>query len=358
MKLGLGLHRDRITRDNFRFARQAGATHLVLHLVERLREPPAPQADRYTFGRTTAQGRVWTFDELQSIQRMAGEEGLCVEALENIDPSFWSDVLLDGPRKRQQIEGLKGLLRDMGRLGIRVLGYNFSLAGVWGRSEAPRARGGALGPAFAQDELVDTPLPRGVLNNIVYEPDASAAPVGPVDREELWQRWAFFLRELVPVAEAEGVRLAAHPDDPPVAELRRTPRLLWAPDSFQRLLDLVPSRANALEFCVGTTQEMAGADAAAVLDRYCRQKAVAYVHCRNVIGQVPRYAEAFIDEGDVDMLRVLGILHANGFDGVVIPDHAPQMTCPGPWHAGMAHALGYLRAGLAMFSGRGPGSDT
>jgi len=347
MKLALGLHRSKISRDNFRFARQAGCTHLVLHLVERLSDPPAPQADRFCFGQTRAGGRVWTFDELQAIRRLAEEEGLVIEALENIDPSFWCDVLLDGPRKRQQIEGLKGLLRDMGRLGIPILGYNFSLAGVWGRVDGPVARGGAIAPAYAQDLPAETPLPRGLLNNIVYDPDALAGPIEPPDRETLWQRLAFFLRELVPVAEAEGVRLAAHPDDPPVASLRHTPRLLYSPESLHRLLELVPNKANALEFCVGTVQEMPGTDACHVLDQYCRRQAVAYVHCRNVVGQVPRYAESFIDEGDVDMLRVIRVLRDNRFDGVVIPDHTPQMTCSAGWHAGMAHALGYLRAAIA-----------
>jgi len=347
MKLALGMHRTQISRENFRFARQAGCTHLVLHLVERLREPPAPQADRFCFGQTTAGGRVWSFDEIRAVQRMADEEGLRIEALENIDPSFWSDILLDGPRKAEQIEGLKMLVRDLGRLGIPILGYNFSLAGVWGRVDKPVARGGAIGPTFSQDELVDTPLPCGMLNNIVYAPDASAGLIGPIDREALWDRLAFFLRELVPVAEAAGVRLAAHPDDPPVPQLRHTPRLLYAPDGFRRLLDLVPCRANALEFCVGTVQEMAGADACVELARYCRQGAVAYVHCRNVIGKVPRYAESFIDEGDVDMLRIVRTLRDCGFAGAIIPDHVPQMTCAAPWHAGMAHSLGYLRAALA-----------
>ena len=63
---------------------------------------------------------------------------------------------------------------------------------------------------------------------------------------------------------------------------------------------------------------------------------------------IPTYRETFIDEGDVDMLRVLEILHCNGFDGMVIPDHAPQMSAPGPWHAGMAHALGFILAALKM----------
>lgn len=347
MKLALGLHRDRISRENFRFARQAGCTHLVLHLVERRQDLAAPQADAFCFGVTCAQGRVWTFDELSGVVQMANEEGLHVEALENIDPSFWSDLLLDGPAKSRQLEGLKRLLRDMRRLGIRVLGYNFSLAGVWGRTHGPFARGQAAVPAFRGDRLSEqTPLPKGVLNNIVYDPAAPPEPIAPVSSDELWDRLRFFVRGLVPVAEEEGVRLAAHPDDPPVASLRQTPRLLYRPECFGRLLEMVPSPANALEFCVGTIQEMPGSDLYAAVDEYSRRGAIAYVHCRNVTGKVPCYTEAFIDEGDVDMLRVLRILHENRFDGVVIPDHTPQMTCEAPWHAGMAHALGYLRAAI------------
>jgi hypothetical protein len=61
-------------------------------------------------------------------------------------------------------------------------------------------------------------------------------------------------------------------------------------------------------------------------------------------GKAPYYRETFIDEGDVDMLRVLRILKRNGFDGVIIPEHTPQLDCKAPWHVGMAYALGYIRA--------------
>ena len=349
MKLGLGFHRDRISPDNFRFARQAGCTHVIVHLVERLREGLPPGADEFCFGRTRARGVVWNFDELAAVKQLAHDEGLQLEAIENIDPSFWSDILLDGARKQQQLESLKELLRAMGRLRIPILGYNFSLAGVWGRLEGPFARGGAIAPAFQPDHpLQNQPLPHGQLNNIVYDPDAPAGPIASVSREELWQRLAGFLKTLVPVAETEGVRLAAHPDDPPLPTLRQTPRLLHQPEHFDQLLNLVPSPANALEFCAGTIQEMTNADVYEAAERYSHQHAIAYVHCRNVIGKAPGYREAFIDDGEIDVPRLLRILHHNGFDGVVIPDHAPRMNCGAPWHAGMAHALGYLKAVLSM----------
>ena len=84
------------------------------------------------------------------------------------------------------------------------------------------------------------------------------------------------------------------------------------------------------------------------VDTYSKQGRIAYIHLRNVIGKVPQYRETFIDDGDVDMIRILSLLKYNAFDGVIIPDHTPQMTCTAPWHAGMAHTIGYILAALAL----------
>ena len=110
---------------------------------------------------------------------------------------------------------------------------------------------------------------------------------------------------------------------------------------------------NKLEFCVGTLAEMQDGDIYDCVDRYSRQGKIGYVHLRNVRGKVPHYCESFIDDGDVDVPRVLTILRRNGFEGVIIPDHAPKMTCDAPWHAGMAYAMGYLRASLQVVAKAG-----
>jgi mannonate dehydratase len=128
--------------------------------------------------------------------------------------------------------------------------------------------------------------------------------------------------------------------------LRGAARLVNQPWKYQRLLDLAPSPANGLEFCLGTLQEMSEGDVYEALDNYSRQGKIAYIHFRNVHGKVPRYHEVFVDEGDIDMLRVIRILHRNGYQGVIIPDHTPEMTCAAPWHAGMAFAMGYIRAAM------------
>jgi mannonate dehydratase len=229
------------------------------------------------------------------------------------------------------------------------MGYSFTVAGVWGRSEGPFARGGARSVAF--ENPVQTPIPAGMVWNMVYDPARFVAnnateTVAIVSGEEIWRRFAAFLREMMPVAEEAGVKLALHPDDPPLPALRGAARLVYHPDYYQRVFDLAPSPMNAIEFCVGTVSEMAGADVYEAVDRYSKAGRIAYVHLRNVRGTVPNYHEAFIDDGDTDMLRVLRILHRNGFDGVVIPDHTPLLDCAAPWHASMAHALGWIRAAM------------
>ena len=176
----------------------------------------------------------------------------------------------------------------------------------------------------------ETPLPLGMAWNMVYDLQAKPGELAPISSEQLWDRLGRFLKEIIPVAEEAGVVMAAHPDDPPAATMRRTPRLVYTPALYQRLLDAVPSPSNALEFCVGTIAEMADGDVYEATDRYSGQGKLAYVHLRNVRGKVPRYHETFIDEGDIDMQRLLGVLKKNRYDGILIPDHTPLpgMRCP------------------------------
>jgi mannonate dehydratase len=355
MKLGLGLYRHLLTRENFRFARQIGATHLVVHLVDYFKGGAENARDNQPTGSTGGWGVsgdptvLWSLEELVALRREIEDAGLKLEAVENFDPAHWHDVLLDGPKRLQHLENVKTILRRLGRAGIPVMGYNFSLAGVAGRVTGPFARGGA--ESVGMDGPVDQPIPNGMVWNMVYDPQAPGGTVPPISFEELWRRLAEFLREVVPVAEEAGVKLAAHPDDPPMPVVRGQPRLVYQPRLYQRLIDLQPSPANALEFCVGTLAEMTEGDIYETVDNYSRQGRLAYVHLRNITGKVPNYRETFIDDGDVDMLRVLGILKKNRFEGVVIPDHTPQLSCGAPWHAGMAYALGYMQAALKALGG-------
>ncbi|NWK56445.1 mannonate dehydratase [Verrucomicrobiaceae bacterium N1E253] len=355
MKLGFGLYRHMLNKEHYDFAVQCGATHAVVHLVDYFNtgvqagdnhQPVGDLHGGWGFAGGTPE-QDWSVESLIVLKKELNEHGLEFEAIENFDPAHWHDVLLDGPKREAQLEHLKQIIRNVGAAGIPIFGYNFSLAGVSGRHSFNDSRGNAetLGMRGI-DEINTTPVPNGMVWNMIYDRNAPDGVLPPIEHEELWRRLDLFLKELVPVAEEAGVRLAAHPDDPPLSHVRGQPRLVYQPDMYQRLLDIAPSHHNALEFCLGTLSEMTDGDIYEICDRYTRQGNVAYIHFRNVQGKVPYYKETFIDEGQIDMHRIIDILKKNEFNGVLIPDHTPKMSCDAPWHAGMAFAMGYMKSML------------
>ena len=363
MKLGLGLYRHMLSRENYDFAVQAGCTQVVIHLVDYFRDGSSnptnnqPTGSKYApWGLASEPGKLWSVEEMRSVRREIEAAGLSLAAIENLDPGIWHDILLDGPRRQEQIEYVKTSVRRMGEVGIPVLGYNFSIAGVCGRVSGPFGRGGAI--TVGMDGTADDePIPNGTVWNMVYDQNAAPGFLPSITHEELWRRLSEFLSEVIPIAEQSGVRLALHPDDPPMPTMRRQPRLVHQPYMYEDVLNAFPSHSNALELCVGTLAEMTRGDVYGSVDEYSRAGKIAYIHLRNVKGKVPHYRETFIDEGDVDMVRILSILHSNCFEGVIIPDHTPQMSCAAPWHAGMAHTLGFVSGVLASLKKKAPTSE-
>src|SRR5205823_7001309 len=208
-RLGLGLYRHMLTRENFGFARQAGATHLVVHLIDYFKGGTHESRDNQPTGSDRGWGlagdphQLWTLEELVALKKAIEAEGLKLEAIENFDPAHWHDVLLDGPKKKRQLDNIKTIIRRVGEAGIPIMGYNFSIAGVCGRVTGNFARGGAV--SVGMDGPLDTPMPNGMVWNMIYDPNAPAGTAPTATPEQLWQRLADFLSEVVPVAEQAGV---------------------------------------------------------------------------------------------------------------------------------------------------------
>lgn len=337
---------------HLQFARQCGATHVIVHLCDYGdkgdRSAAQPTGDENGWGIADHPG-LWELEALLQIKRKIESHGLLWYGVENFDPAQWHDILLDGPLRDQQLEQAKAQIRIFGQLGLKAFGYNFSLSGVTGRASLTTRGGAETVGLDGINAMLLPPVPDGMVWNMRYRGGEAGVCLPEITEDTLWSRVGHFLRELAPVAEAAGVALSAHPDDPPLSVVRRQPKLIYKPEYFQRLIDLNPSPANQLELCLGTLAEMEGAGGEAfyrTVEELVRQKRVGYIHMRNVVGTVPHYTETFIDDGRIDVRRVFQILADHGYDGVIIPDHAPSMTAPGPWHAGMAFAMGYLKANL------------
>src|SRR5262245_54429691 len=235
------------------------------------------------------------------------------------------------PGRDRQIAWLLNAVQAMGAAGIPILAYNFKLLNSKLLRSAPsQGRGGATYISFDYGEYLKQPAP----------------PIDPpLSEERMRDNIAYFLKAVVPAAEKAGVRLALHPDDPPVPA--GTPALAGAAhivstlDDYRRIFGIVPSASNGMLFCQGCVTEMQGVDVYDAIRQMGSIGKIIMVHFRNVRGEFPRFQETFVDDGDVDMYRAMQAYRDVGFKGPFSLDHSPIF--PEAEIANQAFVVGYLR---------------
>jgi len=236
------------------------------------------------------------------------------------------------PGRDEEIDTVCTLLENMGRLGIPVWCYEWMTDFNWLRtSTSTPSRGGSLVTSFDHALLQNAP----------------PTQLGSISEEELWQNLDYFLRRVVPVAEKWQVKLAMHPDDPPLSPIRGVGRIMRSVDNFQRLLDLVPSPMNGITLCQGNFTLMTD-DLPAVIRHFGHQGKIFFVHFRDVRGTPEKFRETWHDDGQTDMLACLKAYRDIGFDGVLRPDHVPTVEGDNNEQAGYSsfgrlYAIGYIR---------------
>ena len=322
MQLGLGAIHE-LDDERLQLARQLGIDNIIMHT-------PELRGDGY-----------WEFQDLLRLRTRVEAAGLKLYAIENVPRSFYDKVLTGKTGRDEQIENMCKTIRNMGRAGIRVLGYHFIVLGVWRTEHSPRGRGGATVTIY-DHALVE--------NVTIHDEVVKIAPtteVGEIDEETMWDNITYFLKAVVPVAEEEGVMLALHPDDPPVANIAGVARIIRSIEAYKRVMDIVDSPSNGIDFCQGTVAEMCQRpeEVYEAIRYFASRKKIAYVHFRNVTSCVPSFAETFIDNGYVDMLEAMRAYKESGFDGVLIVDHTPGIVGDTRWgHRGRAYGIGYMKA--------------
>ena len=273
-------------------------------------------------------------EAIHHVQDQLSVHGLKLLAIEGFLP-FESIIL--GTDDGTELAAMKNLVRHMGAAGVPLLCYNWMAGTDWVRTtlDAPE-RAGARVTAF---DLTDA------MQAVSLTDHAAGVPYAQVSGEELWHNLETFLRELVPLAEAAGVTLAMHPDDPPLPEFYGRARIMNCVESFERLVQLVPSPANAVCFCQGSFATM-GVDIPKAIRTL--GDSIAYVHFRDVLGGPTSFRETFHDNGPTDMASAIRTLKEIGFGGPIRPDHVPQLFGeddgdPGYTMLGRLFAFGYIR---------------
>ena len=238
------------------------------------------------------------------------------------------------PNRGAQVEEFRMLLRNMAEAGMTVACYNWMPGEDWQRtSSTVRERGGALVTEFNVADIG---------RNVT---DADGIPTVQTTASRLWENLSRFLDDVLPVAEACGVKLALHPDDPPLAEFNGQPQIITSNEAFRRVVELAPSPSNGICYCVGSLHP-AGVDVVAGIRSLGPH--IAFVHARNVRGTARHFVETWHDNGEIDMPAVFRALKEVGYSGSVRPDHAPSMAgetneTPGYEMLGRLFAAGYLR---------------
>ena len=329
MRVALGQHHS-ATAEYLTFARQLGVGGVQLNMI-------FPSQD------LSSDKGYWDLAELQRLKRRVNDYDLRLEAIENVPRHFYIDAMLNGPRRDQQIANYQRTLRNMGQAGIPVLGLNWMPNLVW-RTPSAEGRGGVIVTAFDMEQALAGEVVDGVTQVVEAEDREYSA-------DEIFANYVYFMERVLPVAEEAGVKIAIHPDDPPVESLGGIARIFHKPEHFQRALEAVPSPNHGLDFCMGCFSEMAYADKSnndGVLDaiRYFGERGkIFYVHFRDVQGCVPRFQECFPGEGNVDVIAAVKTLKEVGFDGFIIDDHVPRMLNDSDWrHRGHAYSTGYIMA--------------
>ncbi len=283
----------------------------------------------------------WEESQIRALMDRLKSGGL---ALGNLMIAGFPSTLYGRPGRDEEIDKVCRSLRAAGAAGLPVVEYNFYAHRLVEGYYEEKGRAGAGLTAFDYDRVKNLPpLPSEGVHSL----------------DEMWSNITYFLKAVVPVAEAAGVRLALHPNDPPPPLSRGSGQIMGSLAGWKRLIDIVPSKVNGITFDCGVTREL-GENPVEVCRYFGTRDRINHMHFRNVRVQAPRekYTEVFLDEGQVDMFAVMKELVRQQYPRLIFPEHPRALDADrevpgfnsgypgGGGYTGYAYNVGYTRAML------------
>jgi mannonate dehydratase len=276
-------------------------------------------------------------DDFKRVKALIEEHGMRLVSLHN--STLPKDKIVYGREGREeQLENWLAVVRAIGAAGVPSTGLTFQPIGHF-RTASTKGRGGAMLSTFDMEEYKRNPRQHARDSR-----GADAFKGRELSEEALWESARWFFSRVIPVAEEAGVRVALHPDDPPIPDpLGGAARIVTSIENYDRIYNLAPSPSNAMLFCQGCVAEM-GEDIYNAIAYAASAGRIVYVHFRDIVGTPYNFQEVFIDEGQNDMVRALETYRDNGFYGPFMMDHTPRMPEGMNDLHGHAYANGYIRA--------------
>ena len=219
------------------------------------------------------------------------------------------------PQRDKDIETVCKYIENASKAGLRGLNYTFCVlrppSGLVQRTGRRPGRGGTTYSSFVLSEYDNETL----------------TEVGTVSRDEVFERAAYFLERIIPVAEEYKIQMACHLNDPPAPVLNGVEKWNWPVfEGLKRFSELVDSPYHGFNFCCGVAAEgleNPAEELPEIVKYFAEKNKIFNVHFRNIKGGLHDFYETWPDEGDVNMYQLVKILHEADYPYMLMPDHAP-----------------------------------
>lgn len=285
-------------------------------------------------------GVVWPEDRIQEVKDQAAEHGLGIDVVESVN--IHESIKLGTPDRDEYIENYKETLNNLGKVGgTKVVCYNFMPVFDWVRTDMAKELEDGSTALFYENAKIEGADPYELVENVRSASRGMTLPgweperlekieelfksYAEVSEEDLFDNLAYFLKEIVPVAEANGIKMAIHPDDPPYPVFG-LPRIVRSKENLQRIVDIVDSPSNGLTLCSGALGSNPANDIPDMIRTF--KDRIPFAHIRNVkIYDNGDFIETSHREkdGSVPILEIMKAYHEIGFEGYMRPDHGRHL---------------------------------
>jgi mannonate dehydratase len=250
-----------------------------------------------------------------------------------MEPSYIT--LPTGPERDRELDNVIGNIQKASQLGVRIITYHWTVIPIR-RNRETSGRGRATYSGFKlEEDWRDLPVGKS----------------GRVSSEDYWERIAYFLEKVIPVARQHDVRMACHPYDPPGLPFGYQGADNWdSPsifDAIKRYESIVDSPYNGFQLCLGTTAEglkNPAVDVLLIVQYLGERGKIHQIHMRNIRGRLHDFEEVYPDEGEMDFFKIMRILRDVQFAGSICPDHMPHHPDDQGSLQAFAFGYGYIRA--------------
>lgn len=282
-------------------------------------------------------GEVWPIERIRALKEEVEKEGLKIEGIESVN--VHEDIKLGTPEAERYIENYKQTLKNLGEVGINVVCYNFMPVFDWLKTDLAKVLADGSNTLSYDNDVMSKIDPAKIFEEINENSNGFVLPgwepertpeikrlleiYKDVDEEDVWKNLETFLKEVVPVAEHYGIKMAIHPDDPPWS-IFGLPRLITNKENLERFINLVDSPSNGLTICTGSLGANPDNNMPEIIRYFGAKGRVHFGHVRNIkIHEFGKFDEVahLTSAGSLDMFEIMKAFYDIGFEGPIRPDH-------------------------------------